>query len=233
METPKEILTELQDLAPLLGRGIFRVPYGVPAGYFEDFSEMLMYRIHMETVGLSEPEPEQEISEISPLLAGLQKKNPYRLPVGYFESWDAKIPGTESKPSRLVEISSAGSVKKAAELKTSAAKRVGMFPLRVIRYAAAACIVALLGTLVFNLTYHRAITDPIQGLTTVSEQDMANYLDSDDIHWTPGIGSKTETASVGLNNFTDNDIHELLSNVSDDELEQYSSTLPEEKGTVN
>ena len=55
------------------------------------------------------------------------------------------------------------------------------------------------------------------GLTTVSDQDMANYLDADDIHWTPGIRF-LETASV---EFTDNDIHELFSNVPDEELEQY------------
>jgi hypothetical protein len=37
-------------------------------------------------------------------------------------------------------------------------------------------------------------------------------------------------ASVDLN---DNDIHDLLTNVPDDELEQYSALLPKEKGTVN
>ncbi len=100
-----------------------------------------------------------------------------------------------------------------------------------MKYAVAACFVALVGLSLFNLTYHHnKTTDPINGLMTVSDQDMANYLDADDIHWTPGINTSSETASVEL---SDNDIHELFSNVSDDELEQYIPSLPLEKGTVN
>ena len=180
----------------------------------------------METAGISEPLPEQEISEISPLLAGLQKKNPYGLPKGYFELLKPNIPGSEKAPSKLVAVATA--VPALAKSTRSRPKRVGFTPLRIVRYAAAACIIALLGVAAFNITFHRNIADPIQGSATVSEQDMANYLDSDDIHWTPGIN--TETASV---DFSDNDIHELLSSVPDDELEQYSNTLPEDKGTVN
>lgn len=226
MERPNEILTELQEIAPFLGKTISRVPYAVPARYFEDFSGILMYRIKMEAAGISEPLPEQEISEISPLLAGLQKKNPYSLPEGYFESLKTNIPESVNEPAKLVAIVS--DIPVSAKSQPSPLKRVGLSPLRVIRYAAAACIIALLGIAAFNITYHRNIADPIQGLSTVSEQDMANYLDSDDIHWTPGIN--TETASV---DFSEGDIHELLSNVPDDELEQYSNTLPEDKGTVN
>jgi hypothetical protein len=59
---------------------------------------------------------------------------------------------------------------------------------------------------------------------------MANYLESDDIHWTPGISSSSETASV---EFSDSDIHELFSNVSDAELEQYAPSLLLNKGSVN
>ena len=102
-----------------------------------------------------------------------------------------------------------------------------------MKYAVAACLVAMLGTTLFNISTHIE-SDPILGLAVVSDQDMANYLDSDDIHWTPGLSSATESttdiASVDLN---DNDIRDLLSNVPDDELEQYSALLPEEKGTVN
>jgi hypothetical protein len=52
----------------------------------------------------------------------------------------------------------------------------------------------------------------------------------EDIHWTPGVSSSSGTASV---EFNDNDIHELFSNISDDELEQYVPSLPLNKGTVN
>ena len=210
MESSKEILTELLEIAPYLGKaGIYKIPYAVPPGYFKAFIEILTNRIHLETDVFSEQDAGQEISGISPLLAGLQKKNPYKLPEGYFESWKAKISESANIPSKHVAIGTRA---------------------RVIRYAIAASIVTLLGTAVFNLTYHQSIIDPLTGLANVSDQDMANFLDSDDIHWTPGIASATEIASV---DFSDNDIHDLLTNVPDDELEQYSALLPKEKGTVN
>jgi hypothetical protein len=223
METPKEILTELQEIAPHLGKeGFSSIPYMVPRGFFEGFAENLMRRIQISTGEYSESKAGQqiaevspllEISEISPLLAGLKKKNPYQVPVGYFIELKSKAPALETQPV------------------AAKSKPAPVFNIRFVKYAVAACIVALLGTAIFNLTYHKT-TDPIKDLTTVSDQDMANYLDSDDIHWTPGIGiaSSSETASV---DFSENDIHDLLSSVPDDELEQYSTLLPEEKRNVN
>ena len=173
METSKEILTELQEIAPNLGNtSISRVPYTVPDGFFERFAEILMKRIYKEAASYSEfnsgqknteVSPLLEIEEISPILARLKNKNTYQVPEGYFESLLAKIPGSES-------ISFAKKTKQAP-----------VFNLKFVKYAVAACLVALLGTAVFNLTYHKNI-DPIKDLATVSDQDMANYLDSDDIH---------------------------------------------------
>jgi hypothetical protein len=101
--------------------------------------------------------------------------------------------------------------------------------MRIVRYAAAACIVGMIGITTFNWTHHQ-ILDPINGLTTVSDQDMANFLDKDDVHWTPDNPSDLQTATVDL---SDNDIHDLLSSVPDVELEQYSLLLPEQKPSVN
>jgi hypothetical protein len=219
METPNEILTELLGIAPDLSRhGISRVPYAVPDGFFEGFAENLMNRIHKEAAEFSEPQTGQqnaevssllEISDISPLLAGLKNKNTYQVPEGYFENLKPIIPELETYP---VTIKS---------------KQAPVFSLKFIKYAVAACIVALLGTAIFNQTYHKN-TDPIKDLTLVSDQDMANYLDADDIHWTPGI-----SASSVATDYNENDIHDLLSSVPDDELEQYSTLLPEEKRNVN
>jgi hypothetical protein len=108
-------------------------------------------------------------------------------------------------------------------------------PVRWIRYVAAACVVGLIGIVTFNMANRQAITDPIRGLASVSDQDMANYLDADDVHWTPGLSQtieppSTQTASA---EFNQNDIRDLMSSVPDDELEQYSSSLPEQKRNVN
>jgi hypothetical protein len=223
MKTPEEILTELQEIAPGLVRsGISRVPYVVPSGFFEQFAENLMNRISMQASEFSELQTGQQIAEvsplleitdISPLLAGLKNKNTFQVPEGYFENLKANIPASATNPVKYKS------------------KQAPVFNLKFVKYAVAACIIALLGTAVYNLNYHKT-TDPIKDLTTVSEQDMANYLDSDDIHWTPGIeiASSSETASV---DFSDNDIHDLLSSVPDDELAQYATLLPEEKRNVN
>jgi hypothetical protein len=210
METPKDIIiAELNEIAPFLGRtAFFKAPYAMPIGYFDGFTDILMQRIRLETRLVSETGAGQEIAEISPLLADLQKKNPYKLPAGYFETWKAHLPESAKMPAKLIKMSMHS---------------------HVMRYAAVACIVALLSIAVFTISNHRKMTDPITDLANVSDQDMANYLDSDDVHWTPGI-SATEVASVAFN---DNDIHDLLSSVPDDELEQYSALLPEDKGTVN
>ena len=52
MERSKEILTEIQEIAPRLGQsGPARNPYSLPAGFFENFTEILMLRIQMEASG--------------------------------------------------------------------------------------------------------------------------------------------------------------------------------------
>jgi hypothetical protein len=245
MERSDEILTEIQEIAPLLGKSDpVRNPYTLPVGFFENFAEILMLRIHMDNAGgletgkkITNISAAQEMTEISPLLAGLQHKTTYQVPEGYFESLNTMITDSgmlyenasltpEFAP--VVQISSGKITDIYPELKDSGKNKVFNFS-RVLKYSVAACLIALLGLTLFNLN-RQSVTDPINGLTTVSDQDMANYLDADDIHWTPGVSSSSVTASV---EFSDNDIHELFSNVSDDELEQYVPSLPLNKGTVN
>jgi hypothetical protein len=254
MKNSKEILTELREIAPVLSRdGVSRIPYGIPSGYFEDFSAKLMRRIHWETAGISDSEnagissgtepadisPQEEISTISPLLAGLQKKNPYQVPAGYFEALKTKIPSSEessivnaaeSISSKRVALPSGLSASGSIHFKQGSisSQEKPVFSLsRVLKYAVAACLIGLLGITIYNMN-NRNVTDPISGLTTVSDQDMANFLDAADFHWTPG--STSETATV---DFSDNDIHELFSNISDAELEQYHIASPAEKRSVN
>jgi hypothetical protein len=221
MESPNKILTELLEIAPFLGKaGVLEAPYGIPAGYFEDFADILMYRIRFEAEGFGEiksvSSPE-EISGISPLLAGLKKKNPYQVPVGYFESLNNDVQISENVPPKLTAVPQSSKPKKIS------------IPMRIVRYATAACIVGMIGITTFNLTHHQLL-DPINGLTTVSDQDMANFLDKDDVHWTPDNPSDLQTSTVNL---SDNDIHDLLGSVPDVELEQYSLLLPEQKPSVN
>jgi hypothetical protein len=221
MESQNKILTELLEVAPWLGKaGALQAPYVVPEGYFEDFADLLMYRIRFEKDGFGEINSTAspvEIAEISPLLAGLKNKNTYQVPDGYFENLNTNIRGSEKVPSKFTVIPQINKSKKIS------------IPMRIVRYAAAACIVGMIGITTFNLTRHQ-ILDPIKGLTTVSDQDMANYLDVHDVHWAPDNSSDLQNSTVNL---SDNDIHDLLGSVPDVELEQYSVLLPEQKPSVN
>jgi hypothetical protein len=221
MESSSEILTELLEITPFLGKaGVLGTPYVIPIGYFEDFADILRYRIQFEYDGFGELKSEsapEEISEISPLLAGLKNKNPYQVPAGYFERLDSKMQVSENLAPKLVSVPQSNKARKIS------------IPMRIVRYAAAACIVGMLGIFTFKITHNRGV-DPIRGLTTISDQAIANYLDSDDIHWTPDNTPDLQTSTVDL---SDNDIHDLLGNVPDVELEQYSLLLPEQKPSVN
>jgi len=243
MERSNEILTELKESAPYLSKyGHSLIPYSHPADYFENLPDRIMNLIRRENYANKSQEISSrlEIAEISQVLAGLQDKNPYQAPLGYFEklhinpsvfesgALSGPMEGAQENP--VIPFGSQKTSKNAFPSKNSGKTSVFNLP-EVIKYAVAACLIALVGLSLFNLTYHRNKgTDPINGLMTVSDQDMANYLDTDDIHWTPGVSNSSETASIEL---SDNDIHELFSNVSDDELEQYIPPLPLEKGTVN
>jgi hypothetical protein len=223
METRKQILTELQEIAPFLANA--EKPgslYSVPGEFFNEFPEILMNRIRIESSSLGAIETstssQVEIAEISTLLAEIKNKNPYQAPTGYFENFKLVVPEIESTYPKLVAISGSLKTKK------------NSLPKRFIRYAAAACIVGLIGIVTFNIS-HRPTVDLLNNLTGVSDQDMANFLDAADIHWTPDNSSTSpETAAV---NFSDNEIHELLGGVPDIELEEYSQALPEEKRSVN
>jgi len=221
MKSSNEILTELLEITPFLGRsGILIAPYSVPSRYFEDFADILMYRIRFEATDFGDAKvisASDEIEQISNLLAGLRNTNPYQVPAGFFESPETKLQVPKNTERKLSPVTGSYKPKKIS------------IPMRIVRYATAACIVGIIGIATFNIT-HRQIVDPINGLTKVSDQDMANFLDADDVHWAPENSFDLQKSTVNL---SDADIHDLLGSVPDVELEQYALLLPEQKPSVN
>jgi hypothetical protein len=221
MERLKEIEAELSGIAPILGKSrVTGLPYQVPAGYFEHFAESLLQKIRNGAES-----PETELQVISPLLAGLSRKTPYQVPEGYFNEFRAmgKPEAAESLPpvEPLNDIQTATSATRMAPLRS-------IRPL--LRYAAAAVITAVIAGAAFLTLYHKPSADPLSGLAKVSDQEMANYLENQDIHWVPGTSASTPTATV---DFDDAEISELLSNVSDAELEQYLPDLQDQTRKIN
>jgi hypothetical protein len=228
MERKFEIEKELSGVAPDLGKmGIASLPYRAPAGYFERFPDVLLSRIRsghdlllpelattsFET-GLEELNPLVEIQDIAPLLAKLDKKTPYRTPDGYFEDFRISLAEPVIPSLRPTE------------------KNTKVIPLRstrFLRYAVAALFAGVVATTAF-FAIHTPAADPLNGLTNVSDQEMSSFLDNQDVHWVPDAAPAAAMASV---NFNDNDISDLLSNVSDTELEQYLPDLPDQKQTIN
>jgi len=141
-----------------------RVPYAVPKGYFTDFTDILLRRIRIETEVNSEPQAGQEIADISPLLAGLKNKNPYKLPEGYFESRKINISSSGKNPAVPISESTQATGVPVISI-GSQSSRVFNFS-RVLKYAVAACLMAMLGTTLFNISTHIE-SDPILGLNVV------------------------------------------------------------------
>ena len=223
MERSNEILTELLEIAPGL-KNLRTNPYGLSQGYFDDFMVVLMQRISREqTARPDEQGAAAETYTLSPLLASLRDKQPYSIPDGYFEGLEKKIPF--EIPVDKLETILRPVPAPAAATTNSAKKPSGL--LKFVRYAAAACIVAMLGITALKLSVNRNI-DPIKSLNSVSDQDMANYLDNDDVHWNPGPAGETVTMDL-----SDNDIHELLNGVSDAELQNYFPVVHAQTQPVN
>lgn len=203
MERSTEIAAELQGIAPALAE------LGIPGQPYRIpigyFDQF--YNSLIEKIQLGAEEPDNEIRALSPLLAGLERKSPYNVPAGYFDELSVPTP----VPSR---------------------QKAPVFSLRrvrpVLRYAVAAMLTGVIATAAFFF-FHKSSNDPLSALNAISDQEMANYLENHDVHWVPGTSS-TPTASVS---YDDNDISDLLSNVSDDELEAYQPVLSQNQRTVN
>jgi len=223
MERSNEILTELLEIAPGL-KNLRTSPYNVPQGYFDDFMVVLKQRIFREhTAHPEEQDAAAETYALSPLLSSLRDKQTYSIPDGYFEDLEKKIPF--EIPVDKLETILRPVPAPAAAIPNLSKRPSGL--LKFARYAAAACIVAMLGITALKLSVSRNV-DPITSLKSVSDSDMANYLDNDDVHWNPGPAG--ETVMMDL---SDNDIHELLNGVSDAELQNYFPVVHAQTQPVN
>ncbi len=203
MERLNEIEAELSEISPVLGKSRITVLPYVVPAGYFDHFAENL----LQKIRMTELEdPHAELIALSPLLAGLDRKMPYRIPAGYFNEFRTDTASFRHTEPRLVRMRSGR---------------------RVTKYAIAAMVTGLIATAAF-FTFNRSGADPLKELANVSSQDIANYLDAHDVHWVPG--STVQGASA---DFNDNDISDLLSNVSDSELEQYLPDSPEEKQVTN
>lgn len=192
---------ELQTLSPLLGSVGKKTPYQVPDGYFGELAENVVGG--MKAVDFVK----SELQERSLVLEGLKHKNPYQVPTGYFENFAASVLNKIQQPAKVVRMNTVR---------------------RFMRYAAAAIItgaIAIGGWFYFNNKPDAATTaatniaavDKISDDNKISDEELTNYLEN-------------ETLNVAVNTVANDemdasDVKEMLSDVSETELQNYLITL--------
>ncbi|MBS1917725.1 MAG: hypothetical protein JST87_15750 [Bacteroidetes bacterium] len=230
------------------------MPYSVPARYFESFAENVLLRIQAEKAGSAD----EELEILSPFLNRLDKKNLYSVPEGFFSelagNMNSGMQAIEFVNSELENLSPLmNSLKNKNVYETPAGyfndfagtvlNRIKQQPAIVIsiykkrswlKYAVAAAVIAFIATgsfLFLNKHTSSANEDPIQQLSQVSDQDMLNYLDNQS---TPAVSAEPSNNNVASIDITENDVKDLFSNVSDDELQQYvDENVPSKDLLVN
>jgi hypothetical protein len=193
---------ELEMLSPLLSGLDKKTPFSLPFGYFKELSGNLV--AGMQAVEFVR----DELEDTSALLVGLKEKKPYTVPDGYFESLSETIlqrVKQNRRPSKVISISKSKSW---------------------LKYAAAAAITGLIlttGILYFDRT-RPTVEDPAAGLVKVSDQEIVNYMENEDIPLAgTSIFNNNNSVVASLDEFNDTDIKDLMSDVSDNELVQYAS----------
>lgn len=131
MENKSQILNELRPHSPSLADAAPGLPYGVPAGYFEQLPELVLDRLQasagiprvedgqsfrvpqgyfeslagniLEKIRQSEGgnEVRTELEAVAPLLNTISKANVFELPAGYFDQLQVRIP---ARPAKVVAM---------------------------------------------------------------------------------------------------------------------------------
>ncbi len=192
---------ELEILSPLLSGMNRKAPFAIPAGYFSELPDNLVSG--MQAVEFVK----EELEELSPMLAGLRHINSFALPQGYFDGLATSVLDRVKVKRPVAKVVSFGRAKS------------------WLKYAAAAAVVGLVATLglrQFNHA-HASVVDPIASLVKVSDQEMANYLEYQDIPLPKSLDSTSAGQALVMSDINDNDIQDLMGYVSDNELQQYAT----------
>jgi hypothetical protein len=197
-ETNNSVDEELANLSPLLSTIKREMPFSVPQNYFEELSDNVWQAA--KAIDFVNDETEN----LSPVMKSLKNKNVYTTPLGYFENFsDSVLSKIKSEPKKA-KIISIGSRK------------------TWLRVAAAAIVVGLVSTIGYytlSKNSQTAVSDPIAALSKVSDDEMVNYLQSQDM---PVVDSTGNYSLVAIDlSSDDDDAHDLFNNISDDELDQY------------
>lgn len=196
---------ELELFSPLLGQIRKKNPFTSPEGYFTDFPDNIMAGVKaIEFVN-------EELENLSPLMLELRHKQIYETPEGYFETIAATIldkAKQQQQPAKVINIG---------------------FGRKMMRYAAAAVVVGILGSSVYFISNKSGKPDNVIastktgldsiGIAKISDPEIENFLDNNTNTLADLGNDTTNTILPGDANIDDS--KDLLADVSDEELQKY------------
>jgi hypothetical protein len=180
-------------LSPLLSRIDKKMPFQVPAGYFDTLEAVV------------------EEENLSPLMAELKGRAVYQVPEGYFESLPeiimARVQPAKAVPAKVISMRR---TRKAWWQYSAAAVVVGfIFTIGWLRLHTP------------NNKPGLNTIEVSQGLTKISDQDIESYLDNQDNHIAQVQQDDAVGNSIASLEISDNDVRSFLGDLSDNELTQY------------
>lgn len=248
METRSTILSELKDISPAVANISAGLPYEVPQGYFEGLAAAILARIQAGSLSATD-----ELETISPLLNGISRQHPFQVPAGYFAELSENIiggaraidfvngnqegiapvlDGLQHKATYQAPVGYFGSLPETilANINKQQPAKVVSMSRRIVRYAAAAVItgaIAISGWLYFNNsgatgtgTETAQIIEKIGSDKTISDEEISSYLETATI---PVMA--VNTVQVADEEMDSADLKDMLTDVSEDEIQQYLTTL--------
>lgn len=190
----KDIVEELEQIAPEMGPLGHPPDFDLPYGYFGRFPGQVMARIReMENAA----EVEAELADLSPMLAAIPRKTPYYAPADYFAGLDrALVQNKEAEP--IVKILPLN-------------KRIKLFK-RCLVAAAIAGIVSV-GAVFIAREYSGNALD--RQLAKISDQEIVDFLqyhtdDFDNENIFTNVSLDEELPSVLPEELTNEEIDNML-----------------------
>jgi len=232
----------------ILGEADKVAPYEVPEGYFQDFPALIIQRIKSN----EKENSDEELETLSPLLGGLKKKNTFQVPQGYFDDLSGNaIAGAKAIEFVNVELENLSPMMSALKDKQVYETPAGYFeslpivmlekakeaaPLakvftmgtmrRVKRFAVAAAVIGFIAVSAWFYKNQTALptmptgSDIVKGFQQFSDTELQHYTESESVIFAEPFAATSEV-------FTEEDMKNLLADISDEELQRY---IDEESG---
>jgi hypothetical protein len=213
-------------------------PYQVPQGYFDNFATSVLQRIKADEAQSAK----EELETLSPLLSGLGKKMPFSTPDNFFEELsDNAVAGAKAIDFVNVELENLSPLMSSLKnkqvyeapagyfdqlpqqilqkVKSQPAKVVSMnFTRRVVRYAAAAVVAGLIVAAAWLYIGTGKEESSLVGIEQVSDEGLESYIENQ------SSVSPAETTVLAVNTnaeIDEEDMKDMLADVSDEELQKY------------